>query len=92
MEGKMISKEKIEFYKENGYVIFNNILDHDICDQYLTQIKKHANEDFGAIMNPDRFDFLVAQSFEHVSKSGTAIFIFPPETSLEFHNFSVGIN
>mgnify|MGYP001160900260 FL=1 len=67
MEGKMISKEKIEFYKENGYVIFNNILDHDMCDQYLTQIKKHANEDFGAIMNPDRFDFLVAQSFEHVS-------------------------
>ena len=40
-EGKMISKEKIEFYKENGYVIFNNILDHDIHDQYLTQIKKH---------------------------------------------------
>ncbi len=67
MEEKMISNEKIEFYKENGYVIFNNVLDNDTCNKYLAQIKKHANKDFGAIMNPDRFDFLVAQSFEHVS-------------------------
>ena len=32
----------------------------------LNQIKKHANIDFAAIMNPDRFDFLIAQTFENL--------------------------
>ena len=62
----MITEEENIFYKDNGYLIIKNILSEKICDDYLSQIKKHANIDFAAIMNPDRFDFLVAQSFENI--------------------------
>tara|TARA_B100001248_G_scaffold262596_1_gene259865 strand:- start:1886 stop:2704 length:819 start_codon:yes stop_codon:yes gene_type:complete len=62
----MITKEQNIFYRENGYLIVENVLPENECDNYLSQIKKHANSDFAAIMNPDRFDFLVAQSLENI--------------------------
>ena len=62
----MITKEQNTFYKENCYLIVEDVLPENECDNYLSQIKKHANSDFAAIMNPDRFDFLVAQSLENI--------------------------
>ena len=64
----MITKEKNSFYKNNGYVIFEELLTHIACEQYLERIKKHADNEYAAIMNPDRFDFLVAQSFLNLSE------------------------
>ena len=63
----MITEEDNIFYKDNGYVIIKKVLSEKNCNDYLSQIKKHANIDFAAIMNPDRFDFLVAQSFENIA-------------------------
>ena len=62
----MITEEQNIFYRDNGYLIVKKVLSEESCDNYLSQIKKHANNDFAAIMNPDRFDFLVAQSFENI--------------------------
>ena len=66
MADQIINKEQIKFYNENGYLIVNNVLSNTYCDSYLNQIKKHANSDFAAIMNPDRLDFLIAQTFENL--------------------------
>lgn len=60
------SDEENNFYIENGYLIINNVLSKKLCDDYLSQIKKHSDNNFSAIMNPDRFEYLVAQSFENM--------------------------
>ncbi len=59
----MITKEQINFYRDNGYVIIEELLAQETCDKYLERIKKHADRQYAAIMNPDRFEFLVAQTF-----------------------------
>ena len=64
----MITKEKVNFYKNNGYVVFEKLLSHVICDEYLKVIKQHTDKDYAAIMNPDRFNFLVAQSLMNLSE------------------------
>tara|TARA_B100000035_G_C21033736_1_gene569771 strand:+ start:3507 stop:4310 length:804 start_codon:yes stop_codon:yes gene_type:complete len=64
----MITKEKFEFYNENGYAVFEDIMNHEFCDKYLARIKKHANEEFAAIMNPDRFEYLVAQTLSNLKE------------------------
>ncbi len=66
MADQIINIEQIKFYNENGFLIVNDVLSNLECDEYLNQIKKHANIDFAAIMNPDRFDFLIAQTFENL--------------------------
>jgi len=58
----MLTKEQKSFYEHNGYVIIENILSNIECDFYLSNIEKFANKDYAAIMNPDRMDFLLAQS------------------------------
>jgi hypothetical protein len=67
MADQIINEEQIKFYNENGYLIINNVLSNLECDKYLRQIKKHANIDFAAIMNPDRFDYLIAQTFDNTN-------------------------
>ena len=54
----MITKEQNIFYRDNGYLIVKKVLSEESCDNYLSQIKKHANKDFAAIMNPDRYETL----------------------------------
>lgn len=66
LKNEILSKKQIFFYKENGYLIIPKVLTSQQCDEYLKQIKKHANMDFAAIMNPDRFEFLIAQTFENI--------------------------
>lgn len=61
-KNKSLTKSEKDFYKSCGYLIIKNVLSNKTCDLFLEQIKKHADEDFSAIMNPDRFEFLVAQS------------------------------
>ena len=60
------TNEENNFYIENGYLIIKNVIPEKICDNYLKQIRKHADNNFAAIMNPDRFEYLVAQSFENM--------------------------
>ncbi len=35
----MITKEQNTFYKENGYLIVEDVLPENECDNYLSQIK-----------------------------------------------------
>ena len=64
----MISAEQYSFYWKNGYVIIKDVLTEEECDAANIQIRKYANKDFAAIMNPDRPEFLVAQSFSNTEE------------------------
>ena len=64
MADQKINEEQIKFYNENGYLIVNNVLSNLECDKYLKQIK--SMQTLILIMNPDRFDFLIAQTFENL--------------------------
>ena len=50
------------FYDKNGYFVYPKLVDMSKCNQMLESIRKHANKDYAAIMNPDRIDFLAQQS------------------------------
>ena len=56
----MSSKEK-EFYEENGYLLLENIFTNEEADFFNKCMRRHANQSFSAIMNPDRYDFLLDQ-------------------------------
>ena len=51
-----------KFYDENGYIIIPKLL----SDKEINSIKKtlvtHTNKDYNNILNPDRYEFLIAQS------------------------------
>lgn len=68
-ESLIIKQSHINYYKENGYLIINKVVSNNILDNYLDNIRLVANRDFAAIMNPDRFEFLVAQSCDLIKQN-----------------------
>ena len=66
---KFLSKEQIDFYNENGYLVVDNVLSNEQCDKTILQMERHADKDYAAILNPDRLEFLIAQSAEKISKT-----------------------
>lgn len=59
----LLKIEESDFYKKNGYLIVNNVLSSSECSEANLSIRGHADNDFSAIMNPDRPEFLIAQSY-----------------------------
>ena len=55
----MITNNQIDFYNENGYVVVENVHTNEFTDKFLSVIRRHANKDFAAIINPDRYDTLL---------------------------------
>ena len=59
----MLTKSQLDFYNKNGYIIVKDILSKKQCDLCYETIKKVADKNYSAIMNPDRFEFLISQSY-----------------------------
>ena len=53
--------ENKEFYEKNGYVILKNIFTTIEANTFNSKIRRHANKDFAALINPDRYDSLFEQ-------------------------------
>ena len=58
---EMLTKLQLDFYNENGYIIVKDILTNEQCDLCYETIRKVADKDYSAIMNPDRIEFLISQ-------------------------------
>jgi ectoine hydroxylase-related dioxygenase (phytanoyl-CoA dioxygenase family) len=58
----------IDFWELNGYLVVNKLFNGQECDCFLDRIKQFADKDFSTIINPDRLDFLIAQSFKLMSE------------------------
>lgn len=64
----LLTQEQKDFYYKNGFLIIKKVIDEESCDFFYENIKKFSNDDYSAIMNPDRFDFLISQSYENLNK------------------------
>jgi len=64
----LITDEQVSFYHTNGFVTVSGVVPDDHCDYFYNKIRKYADSNFSAIMNPDRFDFLLAQSFKMLNQ------------------------
>lgn len=66
-------REKQEFYRENGYWIEEQVFSSEECDLICKKMKQFANEQFAMITNPDRPEFLIAQSIEKLAATSSSI-------------------
>tara|TARA_R110000824_G_scaffold54557_6_gene150560 strand:- start:3484 stop:4242 length:759 start_codon:yes stop_codon:yes gene_type:complete len=63
----MLTLEQTSFYDENGYLVVGNVFTKEEAATFLGYIRRHANKDFAAIVNPDRFEDLNEQDERHKS-------------------------
>ena len=54
-----MTKEQKKFYDENGYVILEKVFTDSEAKAFNSFIRRHANIDFAAIINPDRYESLL---------------------------------
>ena len=50
----ILSKDQKVFYRQNGYLVIDDILSSKECDAALKIFEEHADKDYSAIMNLDR--------------------------------------
>jgi ectoine hydroxylase-related dioxygenase (phytanoyl-CoA dioxygenase family) len=56
-----LKQEYIDAYNKDGYVIIPKVFSDEECDTFNRYIRRHANKDFAAIVNPDRYEALEKQ-------------------------------
>lgn len=56
-----LSDQEILFYRENGYLVVEKVFTDEEAEKYNQLIRRHANNDFAAIVNPDRLEDLLEQ-------------------------------
>ena len=56
-----MTEEQKKFYDENGYIILEKIFTDSEADTFNSFVRRHANLDFAAIINPDRYESLLEQ-------------------------------
>jgi phytanoyl-CoA hydroxylase len=54
-----LSETQIKFYNDNGYLVLDDVHSQEYTERFLSAIRRHANKDFAAILNPDREDELI---------------------------------
>lgn len=82
------------FYKKNGFVIIRGLFKKKEYDYLDKKISKFSNKHWHNIMNPDRLDFLIAQSSEKINSQKTLIKKIEiieeaAETAKKFRNFLI---
>ncbi|MBF0306121.1 MAG: phytanoyl-CoA dioxygenase family protein, partial [Alphaproteobacteria bacterium] len=64
-------------FHRDGFVLVEGLFDAAACDRLQALLRRHADADFGAILNPDRDDFLERQSppeaRAHVAETAAAL-------------------
>ena len=57
----MLTDKQINFYRKNGYLIVQDIFTNKEAITFNQSIRRHANKDFAAIVNPNSFEQLEKQ-------------------------------
>ena len=57
----MLTDKQIKFYRKNSYLIVQDIFTNKESIMFNQFIRRHANKDFAAIVNPDRYEQLAEQ-------------------------------
>ena len=56
-----MTQDQKKFYDENGYVILEKIFTDNEASTFNSFIRRHANINFAALINPDRYESLFEQ-------------------------------
>jgi phytanoyl-CoA hydroxylase len=56
-----LTPEQLEFYRENGYLVVEGIFSDETAREFNAHVRLHANNDFAALINPDRAEDLEQQ-------------------------------
>lgn len=59
-------KDLAKFYKENGFVVIRGLFKKSEYNNLDKKISKFSNKEWHNIMNPDRSDFIIAQSIDKI--------------------------
>ena len=59
MRDYILKQDKIDSYHQNGYLVVEGLYSTEFTNKYLSAIRRHANKDFAAIINPDRYETLL---------------------------------
>ncbi len=54
-------QDQVDFFNENGYLLTPNIFTENECDVFQSYVRRHANQDFAAIVDLDRYEELLRQ-------------------------------
>lgn len=57
-----LSHDQIAQYRHDGYIVLRGCVDRPALERLQVAIRRHANHEFAAILNPDREEFLRDQS------------------------------
>ena len=64
-----LSQSQIDSYNKDGYIVIEGLFSQEECDFMLNRMLHCADENFAAIMNPDRIDYLLAQTYSRLRSS-----------------------
>ena len=59
MRNYILKQDEIDSYHQNGYLVVEDLYSEEFTTKYLSAIRRHANKDFAAIINPDRYGTLL---------------------------------
>ena len=59
MRNYILKQDEIDSYHQNGYLVVEDLYSEEFTTKYLSAIRRHANKDFAAIINPDRYETLL---------------------------------
>ena len=54
-----ITTEQLNFFYDSGYLIIDNFYPQEFADRFLSCIRRHANKDFAALIDPDNYEQLL---------------------------------
>ena len=63
----MITQEQYDFYWEQGYVVINDLFSETEIDNFYSRLSLHNDTEWNNMLNPDRYEFLIAHSTEKIS-------------------------
>ena len=63
----MINKDQYKYYWENGYLIIKNLFTDKEIENIKNRLSIHSNKEWGNMLNPDRYNFLISHNPEIIS-------------------------
>ncbi len=54
-----ITIEQLNSFNDNGYLVIDNFYDIEFTNKFLSSIRRHANRDFAAIIDPEKYEQLL---------------------------------
>jgi len=60
MKDYTLTQSEINSFHENGFLVLENLYSEEFTYKFLNAVRRHANKDFAAIINPERYETLLA--------------------------------